>query len=103
MLKDVSSYCRVCRGCRVHCRGTVVPGHALVPFASATNCKECCKKAFSAPQIAHFTKDPVVISCTSSDDFTLHSQHPQILHIQVMTLGNFLMGLSVKLAAIMVI
>ena len=60
MLKDVSSYCRACSGCRVHCRGKktcpVMPGPALVPFVSATSCKVCCKRAFTAPKIAHFTK-----------------------------------------------
>ena len=62
MLKDVSSYCRASRGCRVHCRDTnvfpVVPGHALVSFVSATICKVCRKKAFNPPKLAHFTKDP---------------------------------------------
>ena len=49
----------------------VVHGHTLVPFASATSCKVCCKKAFNAPKIAHFTKDPffrdTLYYTTSSD------------------------------------
>ena len=53
------------RGCSVHSRDTnvfpIVPGHALLSFVSATNCKVCRKKALNDPKIAHFTKDPLFL------------------------------------------
>ena len=43
----------------------VVHGHTLIPFASATSCKVCCKKAFNASKIAHFMKYPFFLDSIS--------------------------------------
>ena len=47
---------------------TVVPGHFLVSYKSASSCKVCRKKAFYAPNIANFkifSRHPVELMSNS--------------------------------------
>ena len=55
---DCSVQCTVYTVLQGHKTCLVVPGHALVPFVSATSCKVCDIKAYNASKLAHFTKDP---------------------------------------------
>ena len=60
MLIYMSSYCKVCRQCRVHCKDTktfpVVPRHTPVSYISWLNSMARHNKLFKPPKTPHFTQ-----------------------------------------------